>query len=354
VQRKVLWVSPFVMNLNRIDPWYWCRYFIDVYSACPYGCTYCHTQRRGNLKGLDFIRGLPPGRNTIGLGLISDLYHPDPANNRITAKILDIIFNGGHSISVQTKSTGIVDDLDLLKRFAIRNGVQVTFTILTLNEEISSRIEGCAPSPMDRLKALETLAGAGIPTGVSITPIIPFLTDAEEELSRLVGEVKKRGGSWVVFSGFNPLHSFFQQPPAEALRSMYENEVLLNGRYRRIKHCMVRLLDEAELPMRVPRLNADPSDQGYVTRMVSEYLFNISHLYELLEAPLDSKRYLRAAYRVDEFEGSLKSVVFRNKLGYIKGINPEIERVIHETVMNGSPSLYETLQKTLKNRSNHG
>jgi DNA repair photolyase len=354
VQRKVLWVSPFVMSLNRIDPWYWCRYFIDVYTECPYGCNYCHTLRRGSLKGLDFIRGLPEGRSMIGLGLISDLYHPDPANNRITARVLDILLGGGHSVTVQTKSTEILEDLDLLRRFAERNAVQVTLTILTLNERVSSRIEGCAPSPMDRLKVLEALVDAGIPTGVSITPIIPFLTDGEEELTRLVREVKIRGGAWVLFSGFNPLPSFFQQPFLKSIAPLHQNEALLEGRYREIKHFMVRLLGETELAMRIPRLNANPADPRYEARLASEYLFNISHLYELLEDPLQSKRYWKAAHHINEFQGSLKSFVFKGKLGYIKGINPEIERVIHDTVMNGCPSLYDTLQKTLTTRSQHG
>lgn len=354
MQKKVLWVSPFVMNLNRIDPWYWCRYFVDVYPECPFGCSYCHTLRKGNLRGVDFIQGLPGGPRTIGLGLISDVYHPDPAHNRVTRSVLDILWSRGHSISIQTKSVTILHDLNLLERFTKRKAVQVTFTILTCDSRLASKLEGCAPSPGERLAALRVLTKKGIAAGVAVTPIIPFLTDDREALTHLIREAKRSGASWVLFSGLNLLPSLFQQPYMRDITPLYSDEARLNRRYREIKHFMVSLLHEEGLPMRIPRLNPDPADPRHLPRTVSEYLFNISYLYELLENTLQSKRYWRAAHQINELEGSLKSIVFKKKLGYIKGINPEIERVIGETVMDGSPQLYETLYRNLMARASNG
>ena len=71
---------------------------------------------------------------------------------------------------------------------------------------------------------------------------------------------------------------------------------------------------------------------------------------ELLENSLQSLRYRRAALRIDGLEGSLKSIVFRKKLGYIKGINPEIERTVEEIIMDGTCSLFAKLKETLSTR----
>ncbi len=347
MQKKVLWVSPFVMSLNRIDYWFWCRYFIDVYPECPYNCSYCNTLRRGFVRGLNYIHGLPGKGSTIGLGLVSDIYHAQPENNKVTRSILEILLDREHEVSIQTKSTTIAHDLDLLRQFAKRQSLRVTFTILTLDTHIWKKIEGHAPSPEERLHTLSILAEADIPVGIAILPIIPSLTDDRQELTRLVREAKHRGAEWVLFSAFTPVKSFLERPTMGSVKALINDEESLTLRYREIKHFMIDLLRGEELSLRIPRPNPGPPDLHFHNRSVSEYLFNISYYHELLENPVESARFRRAAHQVNDLRTSIKSIVFKKKLGYIKGINPEIEKVIEDIVVNGKCALYEELKQKL-------
>jgi hypothetical protein len=347
VQKKVLWASPFVMSLNRIDHWFWSRYFIDVYPECPYACSYCNTLRRGHVRGLSYRHGLPEKGSTIGLGLLSDIYHPEPGNNKITRRILEILLGREHGVSIQTKATTIAHDLDLLRHFAKRRSLRVTFTILTLDTSIWRKIEGHAPSPMERLNTLSMLAEADIPVGIAILPIIPSLTDDPQELTRLVREAKRRGAGWVLFSGFTPVSSFLEHPSMGTARALHNDGESLATRYREIKRFMINLLRREGISLRIPRPNPGPPDQRFHRRSVSEYLFNISYYHELLENPVESARFRRAAHQINDLESSIKSIVFRKKLGYIKGINPEIEKIIEDIVVNGSCDLCENLEKKL-------
>jgi len=340
-------VSPFVMGLNRIDFWYWCRYFIDVYPECPYGCSYCNTVCRRSVQGLNYIRGLPRSGSTIGLGLVSDLYHPEPEHNRAARSVLEILLSRNHRVTIQTKSTHIAHDLDLLKQFASTSTLRVTFSLLTPDPAIAAQIEGSAPSPEERLKTLALLSEADIPAGIAITPIIPALTDNRQELTRLVREAKRRGARWVLFSGFTPVPSFLNEPAMHEVKTICDNGDLMDQRNREIKRFMIDLLRDENLPIRIPRPNPGTPDQRYHARIVSEHLFNISYYHELLENPVQATRFRRAAHRINDMESSIKSIVFRKKLGYIRGINPEIEKVVEEIITGGSCALSATMKEQL-------
>jgi pyruvate-formate lyase-activating enzyme len=340
-------VSPFVMSLNRIDYWYWCRYFIDVYPECPFGCSYCHTACSRSARGLNYIRGLPKSGTTIGLGLLSDLYAPVAGHERAARSVLEILLGRGHVVSIQTKSTNILHDIDILKQFVSGTSARVTLTLLTPDETIAKRIEGSAPSPKERLEILALLSEADIPAGIAITPIIPSLNDSRNELSSLVAEAKKRGARWVLFSGFTPVSSFLKQSGMQGVRAIVEDQELMTRRNSEIKRFMVDLLREEELPVRIPRPVTGPPDQHYHAHVVSEHLFNISYYHELLGNTVDAARFRRAAHHINDMEASIKSIVFRKKLGYIKGINPEIEHVIEEIIMTGNCALSARLKEKL-------
>jgi DNA repair photolyase len=341
------------MRLGCIDHWYWCRYFVDVYPDCPFRCSYCNTRGRLAVRGIEAVRGLPSTRSTIGVGLISDLYHPEGVHNEAAGQLLQILLDSGHSISIQTKSSSLLGDLELLEEFSRRRAVQITLTVLTPNPELASRLEGLAPSPGERLDVVGRLVDRGIPTGVAITPIIPFLTDGFDELEDLVREAGKRGAGWVLFSGFNP-PSARRIASIPELASLHLDRELLDKRYREIKAFMIGLLHDAGMPMRIPRLNPNPLASGYHNSLIGEHLFNISYYFELLDNPLQAKRYRRAAHRISDLEYPLKSVVFKKKLGYIKGINPEIEGVILDILSKGSSSFCDELLDALLTRHHHG
>ena len=117
----------------------------------------------------------------IAIGVNTDAYQPIEREHKTTRSILEVLEETAHPAYLITKNALIERDLDLLQSMAKRNLVSVTLTIVTLDKEISRRLEPRASAPPRRLLAVERLAAAGIPVNVNVAPVIPFLTDSELE-----------------------------------------------------------------------------------------------------------------------------------------------------------------------------
>jgi DNA repair photolyase len=375
---------PLIVSLPKIDFWYWCRHFFDLSRGCPYGCSYCNTQRRRARKGCGCAPGnspeggnpleegfrvktgaplegglrLPPGirleaglpqeKEVIGLGLLSEPFQQGDGETELVSSALRSLYDAGYPVNIVTKSgmaSGISGELEILKRFARRDFIRVTFTILTTDESLSRELEGRAPLPEERFAALAALRKEGIPAGVALTPVIPRVNDREERISDLVREAKRCGASWFLFSGFDPVRSFLQDPRWKESAELHEDEERLSAYYRGLKKTLVSRLVEENLPMRIPRITLNLFRQRSSIRLVSEYLFNISYLYELMEREVEMLRYRRAAHELSRTLVPLRSLLADKKLGYVRGINPEIERVIEEVLHTEKSSLYLSLRE---------
>ncbi|HEX7466275.1 MAG TPA: PA0069 family radical SAM protein, partial [Usitatibacter sp.] len=117
----------------------------------------------------------------LTVGVNTDAYQPIERQQKITRSILEVASETNHPVSLITKSALIERDLDLLAPMAKKRLVAVTFSITTLDHEISRRMEPRTSAPARRLEAIRRLTAAGIPVNVNVAPVIPFLTDSELE-----------------------------------------------------------------------------------------------------------------------------------------------------------------------------
>ncbi len=124
-------------------------------------------------------RGYRP--EPIGLGVVTDAWQPLERELRITRALLELFVECRHPVLVITKASLIERDIDLLADLARDDLVTATVTITTLDHELARRLEPRATAPARRLRTLETLAKAGIPTRLSLSPIIPALNEPEIE-----------------------------------------------------------------------------------------------------------------------------------------------------------------------------
>ncbi len=175
---------------------------LNAYRGCEHGCIYCYARPSHaylNLSpGLDFETQLfakpdaakllraelakPSYRcSPIALGSNTDPYQPIEREWKITRQILEVLAGHNHPVSIVTKSALVERDLDLLTRLARDDLVQVYISVTTLDAELARRMEPRAASPRRRLQAIRMLNEAGVPCGVMVAPVIPFLTDAELE-----------------------------------------------------------------------------------------------------------------------------------------------------------------------------
>ncbi len=173
---------------------------INPYRGCEHGCIYCYARTNheylGFSSGVDFetkimVKDKAPlllkqyfdNKNykpeTINFSGNTDCYQPVERKLQITRKLLQLCSHYGNPVSIITKNSLILRDLDILKQMAERNIVVARISITTLNQKLAGLMEPRTASPGRRLNIIKTLAENNIPVGVNIAPIIPGLTDKE-------------------------------------------------------------------------------------------------------------------------------------------------------------------------------
>ncbi|MDP9066020.1 MAG: radical SAM protein, partial [Pseudomonadota bacterium] len=117
----------------------------------------------------------------IALGINTDGYQPLEKRLRVTRGILEVLARCRHPVTIVTKGSLILRDLDLLAGLAGDRLVSVMLSITTLSDDIKRILEPRAASPLSRLRVIAALRDAGVPVGVMVAPVIPAITDHEME-----------------------------------------------------------------------------------------------------------------------------------------------------------------------------
>ncbi len=188
---------------------------INPYKGCEHGCIYCFARPThsflGLSPGLDFetkifskpdaarlLRdelGKPGYRCAIlALGANTDPYQPVERELGITRSVLEVLHEHRHPVTIVTKSTAVLRDLDLLSSMARDDLASVNFSVTTLDPALARTMEPRAAAPHKRLEAMRALADAGVPVGVLASPMIPALNDAE--LERILEAAVAAGARW--------------------------------------------------------------------------------------------------------------------------------------------------------------
>ncbi|MDQ3139523.1 MAG: radical SAM protein, partial [Pseudomonadota bacterium] len=108
--------------------------------------------------------------------------------------LIELLLETRHPFTITTKSDRVVRDIDLLAQAAKLGIASVAISVTSLDPAIARTLEPRAPSARKRLAAVKALSGAGIPTYVSIAPIVPAITDHElEHIIEAAAEAGARG-----------------------------------------------------------------------------------------------------------------------------------------------------------------
>ncbi len=191
---------------------------INPYRGCEHGCIYCFarpTHSYLNLSpGIDFetriiakvnaaerlreafaSRGYTPAM--LNIGSATDAYQPAERRLQITRSVIEVLNEWRHPFSLVTKSAGVERDLDLIAPMAHQQLAAVYVSVTTLDPALARILEPRAASPQRRLRTIAALAQAGVPVGVSVSPVIPFVN--EPELERIL-EAAAEAGARSAFS----------------------------------------------------------------------------------------------------------------------------------------------------------
>nr|WP_282449956.1 PA0069 family radical SAM protein [Microbulbifer sp. CAU 1566] len=175
---------------------------INAYRGCEHGCVYCYARPAHAYMdlspGLDFetrlfykpnaaellektLRQKSYQCSPIAMGTNTDPYQPLEKEKQITRQLLETLQRYQHPVTIVTKSQLILRDLPILAEMAQDNLVHVGISVTTLDNALKRKLEPRTAGPAARLRTIEALASAGIPTAVMAAPMIPALNDSELE-----------------------------------------------------------------------------------------------------------------------------------------------------------------------------
>lgn len=170
---------------------------MNIYRGCLHGCIYCDSRSlcyqmnhkfedievKANAVGL-LENTLRRKRNKcmIGTGAMSDPYMPIEEKLGNMRKCLEVIERYGFGVTMITKSTKVLRDLDLLKKINEKSKCIVQMTLTTYDEDLCRIVEPNVETTYERFRALEILRDNGIPTVGWLCPILPFINDTEENI----------------------------------------------------------------------------------------------------------------------------------------------------------------------------
>ncbi|MEX0724734.1 MAG: PA0069 family radical SAM protein [Planctomycetaceae bacterium] len=176
------------------------RYSLNPYRGCQHGCAYCYARNSheylGYNAGLDFetkivVKHEAPALfrdflardswqpQVIVFSGVTDCYQPAERQFRLTRGCLEVALACRQPIGIVTKNALVVRDLDLLSEMASQRLVQVNVSVTTLDAELARVMEPRTSIPSARLRAIEMLSQAGVPTRIMVAPVIPGLNDSE-------------------------------------------------------------------------------------------------------------------------------------------------------------------------------
>ncbi len=193
------------------------RWTVNPYRGCTHSCHYCFARAYHAYLDMDIgqdfssrivvktnvvsvlRRELASPRWTgeaVAMGTATDPYQHCEGRYRLTRGVVEALAEFENPLSMLTKSTLVLRDLDVYERLHRVAAVTVSMSVGTLDERVRRIVEPGTPPGRKRLEILARFADAGIATGVLVAPILPGVTDDEEHLDEVLGACAYAGVAW--------------------------------------------------------------------------------------------------------------------------------------------------------------
>ena len=208
---KEIQTKTILNHVKQPEPYFGLKYNMNLYRGCQHQCIYCDsrsecyqiedfTEIQVKVNAIDLLADVLPRKRvcgTIGFGSMNDTYMPVERKYQLTRRAMKLIAKHHFPIHIVTKSDLVLRDIDLLQQIG---GVYaaISFTITTIDDDLARKIEPGAPSSSARFRAMKVLANAGILTGLTMMPVLPFIEDTIENITGLVKMAHDSGASYIL------------------------------------------------------------------------------------------------------------------------------------------------------------
>lgn len=220
-----------VLNKHKKrDSWFLDDYSVNPYEGCSCNCLYCYT--RGSKYGENMDEKLAVKANAlevldrqlaarakksqygfVAVGSATDAYIHHEEQQEMTKGMLLLLLKHRFPVFISTKCTLITRDIELLKEIdtaailpedlkeTLARGLILSVSISSLDEKVSDMLEPGASPPLQRLELVKRLKKEGFLTGVNAIPLLPYISDTEEELEKIIAAAKEYGADYILTGG---------------------------------------------------------------------------------------------------------------------------------------------------------
>ncbi|HEY5746632.1 MAG TPA: radical SAM protein [Chryseolinea sp.] len=256
-------VKSVLNKTKRRDAWFLEDYTVNPFSGCAFNCLYCyirgskygeHMEEKLSLKSnllevLEKQLKLRAKKGQYGIVVVSsatDPYLSVEEDSQVTRNLLELLLHYRFPVHIITKSNRVVRDFDILKRIdkesilptdlqpLLSHAALITFSFSTLDDAVGKLFEPGAPSPTLRLQALQETLAAGFHSGVSLMPLIPYVTDTGENLHHMFSTFEATGAKYI----FPATLTLFGEGPADSktlvFRAIEKHYPHLSEKYRKL------------------------------------------------------------------------------------------------------------------------
>jgi len=221
---KEVKVKSILNKHKKRDDWFLDDYSVNPYYGCSFNCIYCYikgskygsTELAAKINAPEILdrqlrhRAKKKEYGIIALSSSTEPYMHVERKFELTRMILQKILKYRFPVEIATKSKLVLRDLDVLEKIdstailptdlaqRLGRGVIISFSISTLDEELAKIVEPGAPSPKERLETMLKCKQEGFLVGVNYIPVLPFLSDSEEDLDEMIKTAKDYGADYVL------------------------------------------------------------------------------------------------------------------------------------------------------------
>ena len=361
-----------IRKQKKIDSWFLSRYGMNLYRGCTHNCIYCDGRAEtynvdgvfGNdisvkINAIELLKKeLDPSRKRkpfeTGLfivgGGVCDSYEPVEKKYELTLKALNVLNEYSHPVHMLTKSTLIKRDIELLKEIDNQSRALISMSFSSVDDEISSIVEPNVPLPGKRIETLKLFKEKGFICGMFLMPVIPFLTDTEEQIEKSVNAAKDAGLNYIVFGGMTLkegrqkdyfLNEIGKHYPylIKKINSLYEPSKWGNANpeyYEHVNKLFFKITAKYQMPVRIPvNLISNILDANSLITIMLEH---IDHYSKLMNK---NSQYGLAANTISKLDKPLSAI--KDNLRDLKGVGEFTEKIILEVLDKGKSTFYEKL-----------
>lgn len=208
---EIIKTKTIMTRSSQGNRWFGIDYHMNLYKGCPFGCIYCDSRcetyridhfdevriKENSLEILEEELKSKGLKGVVSFGTLSDPYNPEEEHLELTRKALELIKQYKFGVSIDTKSDLILRDLDLLKEISLNNNVIIKISITTHDDSLAKKIEPHVISSTKRFEVLKKLRENGLYAGVLMTPVLPFLTDTEDNILGMIKKSKEADAKFI-------------------------------------------------------------------------------------------------------------------------------------------------------------